>query len=291
MARSIELSHPDKILFPDIQWSKSDVAAFYHDLSEYLLPHLKNRPVILQRYTDGIGKKGFYQQEIPDYYPEWIKRVKVERKGTDDQDMLLLDTQTALLYVVNQDGICFHRWNSAVEAPEKPNFLVYDLDPPEDDLTPVIKAARHLRDFFNEKETEPFVMTTGSKGLHVVVPIKAEHTYDEVRQGAKQIAEKLVERYPELLTVQIRKEKRGGKIFLDYLRNSYGQATISPYSLRGIESAPVATPLDWEELEDKSLSSKSYHAKNILRRLAQKNDPWKEIHRHRVSMGKLWINS
>jgi bifunctional non-homologous end joining protein LigD len=201
--------------------------------------------------------------------------------------MLEIHTKTTLKYVVNQDGICFHRWLSKKENIKTPDLLVYDLDPPGKDFSAVAKAASRLKLLIEGLGGKPFVMTTGSKGVHIVIPIKPEKDFDEVREIAKKIARRAVKEDPENLTTKVRKEKRGGKIFLDYLRNTYGHTAISPYSLRSLKDAPVATPLDWDELSDNNLNSQTFNFKNIFKRLSRIKDPWNGINRYRWSLEEV----
>ncbi|GAB4231116.1 MAG: non-homologous end-joining DNA ligase [Chlamydiales bacterium] len=287
MPHKIDITHPEKILYPSLNLSKEKIIEFYQEISPYLLPHLKHRPIVLQRFTEGVEKEGFFQQEIPDYYPDWMKGISVERKEKGTQKMLEVHTKTALKYVVNQDGICFHTWLSQKGHLDKPDYIVYDLDPSGNDFSSVVEVAYLFKEEVEKLKGTPFVMTTGSAGLHVMIPIKVEYTFDKNRELAKKLAEKIVKKHPDKVTTNVRKDQREGKIFLDYLRNSYGQTTISPYSLRAKENAPIATPLEWEELSDSSLNSQTYTIKNILKRLSQKEDPWKQIARSHCSIENL----
>jgi bifunctional non-homologous end joining protein LigD len=286
----MEITHPDKILFPELEWTKNDVVHFYLEISEHLLPYLKNRPCVIQCFPNGIQESGYYQQEVPDHYPEWIDTIQVERKEKDKQNMLEIHTRRVLKYIVNQNGICFHTWHSQQDRLNQPDLLIFDLDPPGGDFSSVAKVAQSLRSHIEELGGHAYVMTTGSSGLHVSVPIKPDNEFEEVRQGAKAIAEAFIDQHPDLTTLEIRKNKREGKIFLDFLRNSYGQTSITPYSLRAAKNAPVATPLDWDELSNKKLDSQTFHAKNLLKRLSQKEDPWKEMSKHRCSLETLLSN-
>jgi len=288
MRRHVDISHPDKMLFTEIGWTKQSVVDFYSDLADFLLPHLKNRPVVAQCFPDGVDEKGYYQQEAPSHYPEWIKTIDVKRKEKSPQKMLEIHTRSALKFVVNQNGISFHTWKSRQDHLNNPDLLIYDLDPSGSDFSKVVRAAKKLKGFIEELGGTPYVMTTGSKGLHIVVPIQPKNSYKEVRQTAKEIAQEFIERHPDLATIEMRKEDRKGRIFLDYLRNSYGQTTVSPYSLRPLAHAPVATPLAWDELTSK-LTPQTYHGRNIFRRLAQKEDPWGSLYRSRCSLKRIQI--
>jgi bifunctional non-homologous end joining protein LigD len=167
-----------------------------------------------------------------------------------------------------------------------PDKLVFDLDPPDSDFEPVRMAAQSLHHLLEELGLVPFVMTTGSRGAHVVVPLDRSANFDLVRTFAKDVSKVLAQRHPERLTVEIRKAKRQGRLFLDYLRNAYSQNSVAPYGVRAKPGAPVATPIDWDELSDPNLHSQSYSVKNVFRRLGQKEDPWKGYMRHARSLSE-----
>lgn len=282
---SFEASRLDKVLFPEAGIDKEALIDYYVDVSGYMLPHLKNRPIAMHRFPDGIAGEGFFQKEVPDYFPAWIDRVSVERKEKGPIDMVIADKKATLAYLANQACIALHGWLGRRDHLDKPDKLVFDLDPPKGDFELVMKAARILHRFLEEEaKVTSFVMTTGSEGLHVVVPLRGEVGFDQVRQRAKSICDRLAEANPEELTTETRKDKRKGRLFLDYLRNAYGQHSVAPYSLRAIEGAPVATPLDWDELSGLERGSQTYTIKNIFRRLSQKGDPWKGMWRHAVKL-------
>ena len=285
----IELSHPEKIIFPDVKVTKRDLVDYYQKIAPIMLPHMKDHPLNMQRFPDGIGSSGFYEKEIPGYFPEWIDRVRVKVKEQDrSQEQVVCNQAATLIYLANQACITPHVWLSRMDQPNQPDKLIFDLDPPGDDFQPVREAAWAFKDILEKVELTPFVMTTGSRGLHIVAPIQTGVDFDTSRRFARDLCQVLAERDPENLTVEMRKEQRGGRLFLDYLRNSYAQTAVAPYALRPKPQAPVATPLDWNELKDDSLGSQSYTIENIFRRLGQKDDPWKNIQRHADSLENAW---
>lgn len=185
--------------------------------------------------------------------------------------------EATLLYIANQGCITPHVWLSKKADLEHPDKLIFDLDPPKGEFDIVLKGARDLKELFDELNLGCFVMTTGSEGLHVIVPLDGKVDFDTSRKFAKQVASVIEKRSPGNYTTQTRKDKREGRLFIDYLRNAYGQTTVAPYSLRARENAPVATPLAWEELGKNDLGPRSYHYGNIFRRLAAKEDPWRNF--------------
>jgi len=286
-SRTIEVGNLDDVIFPDEGITQGDLIDIYRQLADTILPHLKERPLTMQRYPDGIQDGGFYQREAPDYFPDWIKRVSVEvEKDDEEQPEVVCEDEATLVYLVDQGLVTPHVWLSRVDKLHHPDKLVFDLDPPDSDFGPVRMAAKELHDLLGDLGLAPFAMTTGSRGAHVVVPLDRSANFDVVRTFAKDIAELLAQRHPDRLTVEIRKAERQGRLFLDYLRNAYGQNSVVPYGVRAKPGAPVATPIDWDELSAPDLHSQSYTVKNIFRRLGQKEDPWRGYMRHARSLSE-----
>jgi len=286
-SRTIEVANLDKVMFPDEGITQGDLMDYYRRVSETMLPYLKGRPLTMQRFPDGIGEEGFYQKEAPDYFPDWIRRVSIEVKEEgQEQPQVICDDVATLVYLVDQGCITPHVWLSRADKLTHPDKLIFDLDPPDDDFELVRSAAQSLREMLESVGLLPFVMTTGSRGLHVVVPLDRSTDFDTVRSFAKDLAGILAEREADRLTTEVRKNKRGNRLLLDYLRNSYGQNTVAPYAVRAKPGAPVATPLDWDELSDSNLHSQTYTMQNIFQRLGQKEDPWKGMMRHARSLSE-----
>lgn len=244
----------------------------------------------MQRFPDGLGEEGFFQKDMPDYFPDWIDRARLAKEdGT--VTYVIANNAATLVYLANQGCITPHLNPARRDKPDHPDRLIFDLDPSDDDFAEVQGAAHKLKALLDELDLDAFVQTTGSRGLHVVVPLDRSARFDEVRSFARILAEHLAERHPEELTVGQRKQARGSRVFLDYLRNAYGQTTVAPYAVRAIENAPVATPLTWTEALADGLSPRQYTIKNIFRRLGQRDDPWLEIGRRKESIAaarKRW---
>ncbi|HOA25346.1 MAG TPA: non-homologous end-joining DNA ligase [Aggregatilineales bacterium] len=277
----VEVGNLDQVYFPDAGITKGDLIDYYRRIAPVMLPHLQGRPISMQRYPRGIEEYGFYQKEVSEHFPEWIDRADVYVKEDDaTQPQVVVNNAATLVYLADQGVITLHTWLSRADALDRPDRLIFDLDPPVGDFETVRFAARVLRDVLGSLGLVPFVMTTGSKGLHVTVPIDREQDFDAVRAFARDLAEWLASRHPDRFTTEIRKNKREGRLFLDYLRNAYGSHSVAPYSVRALPGAPIATPLDWHELDDGRLHSQTYHLGNIFRRLGQKSDPWQGIDEH-----------
>ncbi len=274
---SFEASNLDKVLFPDDGITKGDLIDYYVRVAEYMLPHVQDRPLAMHRFPDGIDGKDFFQKDVPDYFPDWIRTASVQREDGSKLDMVLANNTATLAYLANQACIAPHIWLSRADKIDRPDKMIFDLDPPEGNFDLVIKAARALREVLeSEHDFDAYVMTTGSKGMHVVVPLRRTRPFDEVRQVARDICEELAEEYPDNFTTEVRKDKRRGRLFLDYLRNSYAQHSIAPYGVRALPGAPVATPLDWDELGSLDNDAQTYNLKNIFRRLGQKGGVWEK---------------
>lgn len=284
-SQEIEISHADKLLFPDAGVSKEDLAEYYLRIAEAMLPYLRERPISMQRFPDGIDGQGFYHKEVPDYFPDWIDTVEVEVKEEErTQRQVVVNQPATLVFLADQACITPHAWLSRVDKLDHPDRLVFDLDPPEDDFGEVRFAAKALKEILQQVGLVPYVMTTGSKGAHVVVPLDRQENFDNVRAFGRDLCDVLASHYPERLTTETRKDQRKGRVFLDYLRNAYAQTAVPPYAVRALPGAPIAAPLDWDEMDDPELDSQSYSMKNIFRRLGQKDDPWIGIQRHARSL-------
>ncbi len=279
----VEISHPDKVLFPEVGVTKGDLAAHYEHVGRYMLPHVKGRPVSMQRFPDGIDKQGFFHKEAPDHFPDWIKRVEVPKRGGTVRHVITCDRDT-LIYLANQGTITPHVWLSRVPRVQCPDRIVFDLDPSDGNFAEVRRAARDVGELLDQLGLAPFAMATGSRGLHVWAPIRPRAGFDEVRAFARDAAELLVRRSPEMLTLAARKEKRGRRILVDIMRNGYAQTAVPPYAVRAKPSAPVATPLRWEELSDSRLRPDKFTVRNIGKRLARDGDPWNGMSRRAVGL-------
>jgi bifunctional non-homologous end joining protein LigD len=273
---TIEITHAEKVLFPQQGITKGDLIDYYQRIAQVMLPYLERRPVSLQRFPNGINESGFYQKEAPDYFPDWIDQVEIDLiEEHQKQPQVVINNTATLVYLANQAMITPHTWLSRVDKLDDPDQLIFDLDPVDGDFGVVREAARDLEQTLEEVGLAPFLKTTGSRGLHVLVPLDRSADFDQVRDFARDLVELLARRFPDRMTTEVRKEKRQGRLFLDYLRNAYAQTAVAPYAVRALPGAPVATPLDWDELGDTQLDSRRFTMQNIFRRLGQKDDPWK----------------
>jgi bifunctional non-homologous end joining protein LigD len=276
---AFESSREDKVFFPEANITKGDVIAYYEKIAEFMLPHLNDRPLILRRFPDGIEAEGFFQQKVADYFPKWLPRITMTQ--ADGKIMHPAAGKKAdLVYLANQGVIVFHALLSRSDKPGTPDQIVFDLDPPAaDSFDMARKTALDLRDLLDELGLAAFVKTSGSRGLHVVCPIRRNHRFERTRQFATEVARYLAAKNPERITTARAKDSRKGRLFMDTARNAYGQSMVAPYALRAQPGAPVATPLEWQEVGQHSLRPDRYTISNVFKRLAQKRDPWQAMNR------------
>ena len=271
------LTHKDKILFPKSGITKQQVFQYYKNIANRMLPFLKDRPLTMQRFPNGIGKEGFFQKNAPDYFPAWLPTIKVKKKD-GWVNHIVCNSRDTLLYLVNQYVVTFHVALSKVENIDYPDKLIFDIDPPKGNFQLAVKAAKALRVVLEEKlQLKTYVMTSGSEGLHVAVPLKADKHFDIVHDFTKTIANYICNNNPTEFTTAIRKNKREGRLYIDFLRNSYAQTSVVPFSIRALENAPVATPLYWNELDDVTLNGQSYTIDTIFKRIETKGNPWEDF--------------
>lgn len=251
-----------------------------------MLPPLRDRPLTLERFPDGIDGEGFYQKHAADYFPDWLARVTVEAND-GDVTHVMAQNQASLAFLVAQNTISLHPWLSRRDRLRQPDQIVFDLDPAGDDFAPVRAAALELRKWLEAIGGRPLVKTTGSRGVHVVVPLRRGPDFDEVREFARAVADRLAADHPHDLTTEVRKEKRAGRVFVDILRNAYAQTAVAPYSVRARPGAPVAAPITWDELRDAALGPRTFAVTNVPSRIQDGSDPWTGGWRHAVALRTL----
>ena len=276
--RDVPITHPEKVLFPD-GITKADLAAYYRDVAATMLAHVRDRPISMQRFNAGIERGGFFQKDLPRGAPDWIRTVEVPKRGGTVRHVLANETAT-LLWLANQNCITPHVFTARADRLDRPDRIVWDLDPSGEDEFPLVRrTALALGALLRDAGCEPFAMVTGSRGIHVVVAIRRRYGFDAVRDAALAVAEALAERRPGELTTAFRKEKRQGRLFLDVNRNGRAQTAVPPYAPRPRRGAPVATPLRWDELEDGALRPDGWTLRTVLGRLERDGDPWADIAR------------
>lgn len=280
---AIELSNPDKQLFGDAKVDKHDLAEYYLAVAPVMLPHLRGRPLAVERFPDGIGGGGFMQKQLPPHAQAFVHHATVDRVGGGEVTMIVCDNAPTLLYLANQAALTLHPWLSREGRLTRPDRLIFDFDPAGEDFATVRLAARTLRNILDEIKLASFPMVTGSRGVHVTVPITPRAEFDDVRAFALDVATALVARHPDKLTTAVRKADRDGKLFVDTLRNAYAQHAVAPYSVRPLPGAPVAMPLAWDELDEHGMKAQRFTIREAPDRVSA-GDPWHGMTRRAKSL-------
>ena len=280
--RAIEVTHPDKVLFPDDGITKAELVEHYARVASVMVPHVRDRPMSQHRFPEGIGGQDFWHKQVPGYFPTWIPRVRV-RTEKGPQEQVLCNEAATLGYLANQNCITPHVWLSRADDLLHPDQVIVDLDPPGDDFGPVRAGAFLLKEILEDIGLVPFVKTTGSKGLHVVAPLRRDIGFEHVKAFARMLGRVLASRDPRF-TEEVRKKERRGRIYVDVGRNAYGQTAVPPYAVRARPGAPVATPLSWDEVADRRIGPRTFTLRTLSRRLEDVGDPWRGIARRARSL-------
>jgi bifunctional non-homologous end joining protein LigD len=274
-AGDLEFTHLDKVLFPDDAITKGEVLRYYERIADRLLPYLRDRPATLESYPQGVGAGGkahFWQKDTPAYYPVWIPRVEIPTERRVVHYALVNDLPT-LLYLVNQNTLTFHVWFSRLADLDRPDVVLFDLDRGRAEFAAVLDVAKELLRTLEGQGVEAFVKTSGKTGLHVLTPWHGQGGYEEARAWAQEVAGKAAAALPDRATTDIRKAKRGERVYVDVLQNARGKHVVPPYVLRAVPGAPLSTPLAWKELTP-ALDPRRFNLKTVFRRLSRGSDPW-----------------
>jgi len=278
------ITHPEQILFPEDGITKGDLAAYYEAIAPVLLPHIKNRPVTMERYPAGIGKKGFWQKDVSKGFPEWLQRVEVPKKDGVVHHPLITDMRS-LLWVVNQNTITPHVWGARVPDLRHTDIVVFDLDPPDDGKPELLRAAAvALRDLLEELGLPSWIKTTGSKGFHIAVPLDGKTDIGVTARFAHAVGHLLVQRYPKELTLEFHKKDRGARILVDTGRNDYSATFAAAYAVRPRRGAPVSAPCTWDEVVAGEVGPSTLTLRNVPARVEAVGDPWGDMRRKKRSL-------
>lgn len=280
---SVVISHPEKVLFPDDGITKGDLAAYHALVAPLMLPHLKGRPVTMERYPAGIGKKGFWQKSVEKGFPSWLERVDVPKKDGVVHHPIVTD-ERSLMWIVNQNTITQHVWTSRVPTLYYPDVCVFDLDPATGDAAPVRAAAVGLRDLLEELGLPSWVKTSGSKGYHIIVPVDGKSTIEEVERFAHHVGRLLVSHAPNHLTQEFNKVDRKGRIYIDTGRNGYSATFATAYTVRAKQGAPVSAPCTWLEIEKGTVNPNTFTIANMAARIKKAGDVWADLPKSKRSL-------
>lgn len=278
------ITHPEKVMFPGEGITKGELASYYETIAPIMLPHIRRRPITMERYHRGISVPGFFQKDVSKGFPEWLKRVEVPKHGGTVHHPIANDGRS-LLWLANQNSITIHVWPSRAPNLYNPDICVFDLDPSnEDELDILCVAAIRLRDFLAELGLPSWVKTSGSKGFHIAVPLDGKSDFGAVARFAHTVGRILVKRDPKNLTQEFHKVDRGGRILVDTGRNNYSATFAAAYTVRAKSGAPVSAPCTWEELEGREVGPRSFTLRTMGQRIADVGDLWSEMLKSKRSL-------
>jgi bifunctional non-homologous end joining protein LigD len=276
-ASDLKFSSLERVVFPRSGYTKGDVVEYYARVAPLLLPHLRNRPITIERFPEGVGESAehFWQKNTPAYYPKWIPRVRFA--SADDGKAVsyaLVNDLESLLYLANQNALTFHIWFSRVKTPDTPDFVLFDVDPHQSTFANAVAVAKTLHQILDAQDVENFVKTTGKSGLHVTTPWERKRGgYESARRWAEGIAREAAAALPKIATIERSIARRGARVYVDAMQNAKGKHAVPPYVLRATPIGTVAMPLKWSELNAK-LTPAKFELKSALKRvLAWKSDP------------------
>jgi bifunctional non-homologous end joining protein LigD len=278
----VNITHPEKVLFPEDRITKGELASYYEAIAPLMVPHIRRRPVTMERYPAGIDTKGFWQKDVSKGFPEWLKRIEVPKKDGTVHHPLVIDTRS-LLWMTNQNTITLHVWTSRAPKLYYPDVCVFDLDPSTEDEPDVLRAAAlGLRDLLTELDLVSWVKTSGSKGFHILVSLDGKSQTGDVARFAHAVGTLLVKLDPAHLTQEFSKADRGGRILVDTGRNGYSATFAAAYTVRAKPGAPVSAPCTWEEVESGKVGPRTFTLRTMADRVAKVGDLWGEMRKSDV---------
>jgi bifunctional non-homologous end joining protein LigD len=245
---------------------------YYRAVSKWMLPYLADRPLMLTRYPDGIAGKSFYQKDAPAFAPRWLRTEKIYSEDADREiSFFIIDSEEALAYIANLAALTIHMWSSRIVHLERPDWLLFDIDPKGSTTPNAVVVANEVAKVLRELGMRPYIKTSGQMGLHVVVGLKPKYTYDQAKMFSELVGRVVVERIPEIATMNRNPSTRKGKVYIDYLQLGHGKTIAAPFSLRAQDGAPVSAPLKWNEVRN-DLDPLAYNIKTIVERMTRLGD-------------------
>jgi bifunctional non-homologous end joining protein LigD len=277
------ITHPEKVLFPDDGITKGELASYYEAIAPLMIPHLRARPITMERFPAGIGRKGFIQKDVSKGFPAWLERVEVPKKDGVVHHPIVADTRS-LLWIANQNCITLHVWTSRMPDLYSPDICVFDLDPSVEHPEMLRAAAVALRDLLEELGLPSWIKTSGSKGFHIAVPLDGKTDMGRAAGFAHTVGMVLVKRYPQQLTQEFHKVDRGKRILIDTGRNGYSATFAAAYAVRPKRGAPVSAPCTWEEVVRGDVGPQSFTLRNMADRVAKVGDLWGDMRKRKRSL-------
>ena len=290
MPRDVRLTSSDRVLFPDDGVTKGDVFAYYDEVARAILPHLKNRPFTLKRYPHGITAEAYFQKQAPKGLPDWIPTRQFtthpREGGARLVDFVLVNSREALLWMVQMNCVDMNAWYSRVDKPERPDYVVFDLDPPDDAFANAVRVAHLVNEALRSLDLRAYVKTSGASGIHVLVPITRHSGFDQTYEFAERVSRAVEAENPELATTQWLKKKRPeGAVLVDHRQNGHGKTIASVYSVRPRPGAPVSTPLAWDELTE-DVRPRDFGRREVLERIERLGDLYEPVLQGGQSLGR-----
>jgi bifunctional non-homologous end joining protein LigD len=285
----VVITHPEKVLFPpdsgESGITKGELAAYYEMVAPAMVPHMRGRPVTMERYPAGIGQKGFFHKDVSKGFPAWLQRVEVPKKDGTVHHPIVNDARS-LLWITNQNCITPHVWTSREPHLDSPDVCVFDLDPSREDQPDVLRTITlQLRDLLDELGLPSWVKTSGSKGFHILVPLDGRAKMGDVGGFAHRIGTLFVTRYPQQLTQEFSKADRNGRIYVDTGRNGYSATFAAAYAVRAKTGAPVSAPCTWDEVESGKVAPRTFTLRNMKARFEEVGDVWSDMLRRKRAIG------
>jgi bifunctional non-homologous end joining protein LigD len=279
VARDVRLSSADRVLFPESGITKGDLFAYYDAVAPTLVPHLRDRPFTMKRWREGIAGGSFFQKQAPKGIPDWLPTrtftTHPREGGSREVDFPLVNSREALLWMVQMHCIDMNAWYSRIDMPQRPDYVLFDLDPPDGEFALAVRAALLVKEALDALELRSYVKTSGADGIHVLVPIARRYGFDRTHAFAETVSKRLAEENPGVITTEWLKKKRDG-VLLDYHQNGAGKTIASAYSVRPKPGAPVSTPLDWDELTPK-LDPARFTMAAVLERVEKRGDLFQPV--------------
>jgi bifunctional non-homologous end joining protein LigD len=271
----VSFTNLDKVFWPKQKYTKGDLIQYYRSVSEWMLPYLRDRPVVMTRYPDGIDGTSFFQRNAPDWAPNWIETVGLWSEDSQREiDYFVVNDLDALLYLVNLGTIVFHIWSSRISNLDRPDWCILDLDPQKASFANVITIAKHIHEICDEIELPVFVKTSGSSGLHLLIPLGGQVTHEQSRQLAELLARGVAAELSKIATVVRTPSKRRGRVYLDFLQNGRGQLLVAPFSARAVPEASASAPLRWKEVSGRLTTSRAHTIESLPKRMRRfQEDP------------------
>lgn len=284
--RGVKIRHPEKVLFPDAGITKQELVEYYRRIAPWILRHLEGRPLAMECYPDGVDRPGFFRKNAPSHFPGWIRTVTIPKKPGGAVRHVVCNDVAELVYLANQACITPHMWLSRTDKLAYPDQMVFDLDPSCASFGPVKATAQSLKELLDRLGLPAYHKTTGSRGLHVAVPLRRSEEFDAVRAFARELAKVAVSHDPGQRALEQRKSRRRGRVFVDVNRNAFAQLVAPAYAVRARRGAPVSVPLDWTELGKEDLRPDSVTIRSAFSRLQEVGDAWADFWERSAALGR-----